>query len=577
MKAVPRIRVTAHSGREFAYKLASAQTTKKIRDDFRKVIRDFCRWDHPTKSYIGAIDDFPRFVTSASSDFLLDINHAILLAVEKRVLAIREQALSLDQSLRCSELFDYQKEGVSFLAGRTAAGLFDDMGLGKTVQSIMAIPSHATEPCAPTIIVCPASVKGVWIREIKKWRPAITKVYVISGRGNFVPPSPGEVMILNYEIQPDFDELEAMQTENVWCPGTILIGDEIHACKSPKARRTRDFRALREAITSHGGQVWGLSGTPLLNHGKELKEVTKTLGIFTEAFGTDKDFASLFDGYYTENGKWVADYYSPQPELAECLSAVSLRRHKKDVLKQLPDKIYGTPIIADPPTGEIAAICDEALESDLVQQALESLTSDKQEFGMGALAIARKALATCKIPKLLEIIEEEYEATETPVVIFSAHRAPIDMLAKRPGWITVTGSTSPAKRAQIEDDFQAGKYKGIAGTIRAMSEGMTLTYASHVLFVDLDWTPARNTQASDRVCRIGQKNAILIRTLIADHPLDIKVMECLIRKQAAFDKSVNQLPHYQQEETLTPTGGGSLLYKQAEELAMIAGLLEAHI
>ena len=572
--ASPQIRVAVTTKGEFRYSLGNG-STREIRDTYRALVKQWNRWDFPTKCYLGDLADFPALVNELPLGFQVSAEADVLEALRARSKDLTDRAQLLDASLRSSKLFPYQREGVAYLTTRKACGLFDEMGLGKTVQAIMAIPTLADGKCAPTVIVCPTSVKGVWRSELKKWRPAIRQIFMLAGRHNMVPPEAGEVVILNYEILPDKEDLDLFQEEQAWTPGTVLIADEVHATKTGRAKRTKLFRQLREIILDRGGRSYGLTGTPLLNQGRELGEVCKSIGIFSDAFESEKDFESCFHGeqdYYT--GRWKTDFRNPKPELAQRLATISLRRHRKDVLTDLPNKTHGTPIEADPPTGIAAAICDEALADSLITDALKSLhdNTEDQMAGMGALSAARKALASCKIPKLLEVVEE-YEENGHPLIVFSAHRGPIDVLAKRSGWITITGSTNPVKRSQIEKDFQAGKYKGIAGTIRAMSEGITLTHSHNVLFVDLDWTPARNAQAEDRACRIGQQNGVLVQHLVADHELDEMIHELLVAKQIAFDKSVNQIPAFQTEKVELASSASPMMV-EAEELARLADLLQ---
>src|SRR5262249_49653534 len=125
------------------------------------------------------------------------------------------------------------------------------------------------------------------------------------------------------------------------------------------------------------------------------------------------------------------------------------------------------------------------------------------------LSAARAALASAKIPPLMELVEQ-YEEQEEPVVVFSAYRAPIDFLKAREGWAVITGDTSPNQRTEIENDFQAGKLKGVACTIKAGGVAITLTRACHVIMSDLEWTPSLNDQAAYRVIRIGQTRGCVI-------------------------------------------------------------------
>jgi SNF2 family DNA or RNA helicase len=184
----------------------------------------------------------------------------------------------------------------------------------------------------------------------------------------------------------------------------------------------------------------------------------------------------------------------------------------------------------------VRKVCDEAWER------YESYLDDPQHTeslpAFELLSAARAALATAKIPALLELVED-LEEQEEPCVIFSAHRAPIDALAEREGWAVITGDTSATKRTEIEEKFQRGELRGIGATIAAGGTAITLTRASRMIFVDRDWTPALNEQAEDRIHRIGSKKPVLYTNLVADHVLDRRIAEVLGRKRALIDASVD--------------------------------------
>jgi hypothetical protein len=140
---------------------------------------------------------------------------------------------------------------------------------------------------------------------------------------------------------------------------------------------------------------------------------------------------------------------------------------------------------------------------------------------------------------MVEVVEQ-YEENDEPLIVFSAHRAPIDYLGQRPGWITITGDTSVTERGTIVEDFQAGKYKGIALTISSGGVGITLTHAAHALFVDLMWTPALNWQAEDRLCRIGQDRGCQIHWLVMKHPVELRVHQLLTIKKENIAAGVDE-------------------------------------
>jgi Helicase conserved C-terminal domain len=153
-------------------------------------------------------------------------------------------------------------------------------------------------------------------------------------------------------------------------------------------------------------------------------------------------------------------------------------------------------------------------------------------------SLIRSKLAESRIPHLIEMVET-HEEEGIPLVVFSAHKAPILELGKRPGWAVITGSTSISDRRDAVSMFQAGLLKGIALTIQAGGVGLTLTHAWKAIFIDLDWTPALNSQAADRICRIGQTKPCEIVHMVSDHPLDMHIMKLIMKKMDLFDKAID--------------------------------------
>lgn len=500
--------------------------------------------------------------------FIVDLSPGLASAFQAKAAEIRERvvqantrASKVDQELqkRGLVLFPFQRKGVQWLASKSGALLADDMGLGKTIQALIAIPEGQ-----PVLVVGPAVAKNVWEQEAAKWRPDL-KVVVLSGRNSFRWPQPGEMVIINYDI------LSA--DPGVPVTGTVIVADEAHVLKSIKATRTKRFRALSEAVRKDNGKVWLMTATPLMNRPPELWSVLQAAGIAYEAFGSWSNFLRLFNAV---EGEWGGfEWGNPDPEVPTLLQKVSLRRTKLEVLPELPAKSYRDLTITlelDAKTKKACAkaaslletytrfsrINDEDRPTDVAaaellaeKQAYQAMYGDYAAYIDDAekllqrvsgldfqeIAKARAALATAKIPALMALVED-FEEQNEPLVVFSAHRAPIDVFVGREGWEVITGDTSPAERVRIQNDFQEGKLKGIAGTIKAAGVALTLTRASNAIFVDLEWTPALNSQAEDRILRIGQTRGVLITTLIADFPLDKRVTELLAIKRTIIKGSV---------------------------------------
>ena len=445
--------------------------------------------------------------------------------VKEDVDAGKERAEELDKRLRTKglSLFGYQKDGIAWLSGRHNAMLFDEQGLGKTISALVSIPENA-----PVVVVCPASVKGVWKLEAAKWRPDF-KVTILSGKKSFRWPEAGEMIVVNFDILPD--------DAGAAPPGTVIIGDEIQAVKAgTKTKRGARFRVLAKSARDGGGRSWGLTGTPLMNRPQELWNILMAFGLAEEAFGSWKQFVDTFNG---TPGEWGGfEWGVPRKDAGEKIGRVSLRRVRKEVLPDLPTKVYQQiPVELDPKTKRSIdkALRDAGIDVDKII-AILSASGEVPPFT--ELSAAREILAEAKIPALLDMVEG-YEEAEEPIVVFSAHRSPIDMLGTRPGWATITGDVKPEERTEIVADFQAGKLKGVAITIKAGGTGLTLTRASTSIFVDKMWTPGENEQAEDRICRIGQTRGCNIKEMVADHAIDERVYELLAKKRVIIDNSID--------------------------------------
>jgi len=445
----------------------------------------------------------------------------------------RMDRLDVELAKRGMALYPFQRDGVRWLSHRSNAGLFDEMGLGKTVQALISAPEGA-----PIIVIAPAAVKGVWKREAAKWRSDLTDVTVLAGRGSFRWPEAGEMVIINYDILP------APDSTDIGIPnaGTVVIFDEVHALKNAQAKRTKAARVIRDLAIESGGKVWGLTGTPLVNRPNELWNVLKAIGSEKEAFGSWRQFRSLFDWAGNPRGTRVAD----------ALAGVSLMRRRTEVLPDLPTKTYtdvsvpidaATRAMADELVAALlAAGVDLAQVTEIAQitaaaKADAAATSNAQ-LDIGMISRVRASLAAAKLDHALSIVEQ-HEAEEQALVVFSSHRAPIDAISAREGWARLSGSESPEKRTEIVSAFQAGQLKGVACTIRAAGVGLTLTHAHHALFVDNDWTPGWCQQAEDRICRIGQDRGVQITTLVAEHVMDERVHEILAAKGRLIETAVN--------------------------------------
>lgn len=432
---------------------------------------------------------------------------------------------------------------------------------GKTIETLCALPREGELP--PVLVILPNVVKHNWLNEATKWAPMYART-ALEGRKGFRWPKPGEIVAINYDILPAEAEAPGRKTKDpekalaahtkfiAGSPrGLVVIVDEVHACRNA-SKRTRRVRGIVNAAS----RAWGLTGTPLLNHPDQLWRVMQSLDLAGTCFGSWNNFCRLF--HATRNRWGGYEWGMPMPEVPERLRRAMLRRTKAEVLPDLPPKRYQVL--------EINGI-GEALRAELDrlwEEWGEVVESEEALPPFERFSEIRQKLAAARTPAVLEWVEP-YEDAGEPLVVFSAHRAPIDELGKREGWATITGDTPAEKRTEIVARFQAGELKGVACTIMAAGIGLTMTRACTALFVDLDWTPALNIQAQDRLHRIGQTaQSVLYVRMVSSHPLDLHIQNLISKKMEMIAASIERLVKVAPvEAAASPTGAVTRLEQEA--------------
>ena len=497
-----------------------------------------------------------------------------------KIARIREHMARKDTEMasRGQALLPYQRQGVEWLMSHQSTLLLDEQRLGKTIQALMALPDGA-----PVIVIVPARAKLGWAREFEKWRPEYCgRIFVtvpsaearkkrpitacgvtfISGsawasKEGFAWPKPGDVIITNYENIPKWDALYAkpMKEEAFFKqearipapPGVVVISDEIQKAKNKKAAMSQSLEALNWAARANGGQIWGMTGTPLMNSPPELERLLKIFGLFDQAFGNYNNFRALFGGYLTSvtarGGRQIqkTEWGQGSPAAAKAMQKVSLRRERKDVWgADAPRMLYkDIPIEI---TGDALAELDAITAKILRERGIDIKTASAEVLAKGLpvfeeMSRARALLAASKIPALIDLVAG-FEEEENPILVFSSHLTPLEAIGKRPGWALILGGESPEASQRTVEAFQAGKLKGVGISTKAGGVALTLSRATDAIFVDLEWNPSNNAQAESRmilnpgsVVPFTKEGPNVIHRMIAMHPLDNRVLEILDHKQ----------------------------------------------
>lgn len=446
-------------------------------------------------------------------------------------------------------LFKHQEEGIEFLTLAKKAILADAMGLGKTRQAIIA----AGKTGKSVLVVCPASLKENWAREI---RAAEEPGDITIADGNKVYgyyEDDGEYqktwLIMNYDILDRYDA-EAFSTYGV------VIFDEAHYIKNPRTKRTK--AALKIVDTME--YVYLLTGTPVLNRPEELFTLLKAIGhqlgkswyryVMRYCNATKREFwrwATLPNGarerklvsFLDTNGASNLD------ELAVKISDSYLRRTKDELGDKLPAKIIDT--IKVDLNNEYRDKYQSAwqvymdyLENDPDGANMEKIVNAQMTRHLIELGKLKQVASLSKLDRIAEDIIDIVEQGEK-VLVFSQYTQTVEQLkarlvAKKIKVVTLTGSDDMSARQKAVDAIQEGDATVFIGNIQAAGVGLTLTAANTVLFADMAWTPALNEQAEDRAHRIGQHKQVNVHYYIAKNTVDEDIAELLGVKREIIAK-----------------------------------------
>lgn len=461
---------------------------------------------------------------------------------EKNQMALSE-ASDLNIQLRAPKKLDYmpfQKAGIAYALSRSETLIADEMGLGKTVQ-VVGVVNNAPD-IRNVVVVCPSSLKLNWAKEFQKWCVRKPLIRVLSPKGDLqTVGDPFEakvaVFIVNYEIIDKV--LQALPAKI-----DLLVADEAHYIKNKDAKRAKETRAL--ATRSHK-RIF-LTGTPILNRPIEIWNILDILQ--PGAWGSEEAFGIRYaNGHkrHVGNGKVVWNFKgaSNLEELHEKLRRnIMVRRLKKDVLQDLPDKIrqivpldvtYKESGKNAQRTARLKQIWKRAEQAGSDSGYREAIQDLDNEFKVDFEDIARvrHEIAQKKAPHVAQFVKDMLENVNK-VVVFAHHKDVVEHLsnALQPfGVVTLTGSDSIKQKQEAVEKFQKDPaIRVFIGNILAAGTGHTLTAAQHVVFAELDWVPGNVKQAEDRCHRIGQTDTVFVYHLVVDNSLDVILANTIVAK-----------------------------------------------
>ncbi|MFM8312361.1 MAG: SNF2-related protein [Ilumatobacteraceae bacterium] len=408
-------------------------------------------------------------------------------------------------------LYNHQCSGVAFLLSRRKAILADDMGLGKTRTAIVA--AREQSPDGPFLVVCPATLKLNWEREIHMVEPG-ADVQVLAKES---PRADARWTIVNY------DRLGKFASELADLPFAVVVLDEAHYIKNRSARTKHAMTLLAGDREPDG--VYLLTGTPMTNRPRDLFQLLKAIG--HPASRSFYKFARRYCGAYDNGFGLDSNGASNLDELSMVVAGVMLRRAKSEAL-DLPEKVRSW-VPVDVPVQRIKGYETRALDYLTANPAREGST---WFTFLGLINKARHELALVKARATADFVTDLVESGQK-VVVFSGYTGVVDTMLERFGdqAVSLTGSTSTTQRQAVVDRFQTDdSVRVFVGNIQAAGVGITLTAGTHVVFNDLDWVPANHWQAEDRIHRIGQTATAFVTYIYAPDTLDSFVAAMLEAK-----------------------------------------------
>ena len=447
-------------------------------------------------------------------------------------------------------LRSYQKVGYRWLRSLDSYGfggiLADEMGLGKTIQIIALLLDEKKKSDGVSLIVCPASLVYNWENEIHTFAPELAVSTLAGGQAereaqleelaktNFAGT---DVVITSYDLlKRDLGFYLEQEFR-------FQIIDEAQYIKNAVTQAAKAVKAV------HAKTKFALTGTPIENHLGELWSIFDYL--MPGFLFTSQKFKRTFETPIVRDGDQEA-----LAMLRKMTGPFLMRRLKKDVLKELPDKLET--VLYSRMEGEQqalyqanAALLKEKLmgtsEADYGKdrmQILAELMKLRQICCEPSLCFAKYKAGSAKLETCMELLENGTEAGHK-ILLFSQFTSMLDIIAKRLdkekiSYYMLTGATSKKDRMQMVSSFQKDDVKVFLISLKAGGTGLNLTAADIVIHYDPWWNVAAQNQATDRAHRIGQENQVTVFKLITKGTIEENILNLQEMKKELAETVVSE-------------------------------------
>ena len=432
-------------------------------------------------------------------------------------------------------LLEFQKEAVYYSATKTSFFLADDMGLGKTIEILAILKA---EKLFPALVVCPKTLIYNWDKETKRMFPDITTLLFDTGKDK---GHKADITFISYTLL-SMKTAPYNYINNVSLKA--IVSDECHYLKTIGTLRTEVFKQIAKKTK----KVILASGTPMPNRPEELIsqiDILKKAHLFGNRLFFEYQYCEAHDAEYGYDTSGASNL----GELNKILKTFMLRRTKKGVLPELPEKRRNViPVKINNRTEyneaekQLGKYLYKKINEELLKEGCNPSDARKQASIRVMISLSneflvkinhlRQITAKGKLAFLSEWLRNFMTTTKDKIVLFSYHKdiqkAINDMYPDAPH---IWSSDSSMQRQEAIDKFQSDVGCRLINCSISNAEGYTLTAATHCMLFELHWTPAKNTQAEDRIHRIGQKNNVSIYTPLAIDTIDQQIY-CSLEKKA---------------------------------------------
>ena len=442
------------------------------------------------------------------------------------------------------EPYDYQKEGIAYAVEKKRCILGDEQGLGKTIEAIGLLTATRA---FPALVVCPASLKINWQRELRKFGGINSVILDDKNRANWqmywtlknrYDRPVAEVFIVNYESLRKFF-VQRVRREGRFTLKSVdfdprkdmfrtIIIDESHKCKNSSTQQAKFVQGIAQGKE----YILELTGTPVVNNNVDLIQQLNIMNRMEDFGGYTKFMARYCAGEHKSSHLKELNYLLRK----NCF----VRRLKKDVLTQLPDKTRSF-LVTD--IDNMKEYKDA--EKDIVKYLVKYQNADDEKIQrtirgaiMVKMGLLKQISARGKVKGAIDIIHNIVDGEDGQKLIVFCYLKEVVQVLKQEfrGAVTVTGDDSQAAKQYAVDRFQNDEnVKLIILNYKSGGVGLTLTAASNVLFCEFPWTAADCVQAEDRAHRNGQKNAVNCVYLLGKNTIDEYMYELIQTKKTISD------------------------------------------